>query len=100
MKRLSRLALVISLVVGVLIWLSVHARAKAVRIGDSLMEPQQFARGYERIVRFEPLALCWEALYVSREPDIPTSSVSVSIFGHVELGSKYFVDRAMEIDAR
>jgi hypothetical protein len=79
---------------------SLHARAKAIRIGGSLMEQQEFAHGYERTVIFEPLALDWKVWYSSREPDRETSSVSVSLFGHVELSSKYFVDRAMEIDIR
>jgi hypothetical protein len=80
--------------------LSLHARAKAIRIGDLLMEPRQFPHGYERTVRFDPLALCWEVFYVSHEPNTDTPSLSVSLFGHVEVGSKYFVDRAREIDAR
>ena len=77
--------------------LSLHARAKAIRIGAALMEPSELAIGYERWVRFEWIGLCWVVHYSSSDPHKPDSSVSVDLLGHVELGSKYFVDRAMDL---
>ena len=94
MKKFVLIAVIVCLAVLVL---SIRARAKAVHLGDLLMEPQELTRGYHRSVLFEPLGLRWTVWYVSSEPDIPTSSVSVDLLGRVQYGSKYFVDRAMEV---
>jgi hypothetical protein len=102
LPRIVRLAFAtMGLAMVAAIPLSLHARAKAIRIGALLMGPQEFARGrYERSVRFDPLALCWEVSYSTPVPNLPTDALRVSLFGHVEFGSKYFMDRAREIDAR
>src|SRR3954464_12157690 len=68
--------------VVVTIPLSLHARGKAIHVGEALMEPTR-AHQYQRTVRFEPLSLSWVVHYSSHDVYTEDPSVKVGLFGGV-----------------
>jgi hypothetical protein len=93
-RRACIAAAAVAVIVCLCIPLSLHARAKAIRIGEVLMEPSKFPTGYERWTTFEWLGLCWVDRYFTNDRYNPDCWVAVDLLGRVDLGSKYFVDRA------
>ena len=95
-RILWRGAAVVGLACVLLVVLAARARTKAIRIGELLMEPSR-SHEYERWDRFELLSLSWDVHFASRDVYADDPVVSVNIFGPVDVGSKYFVDRAREL---
>ena len=98
-RTLWRTLVALGMAVIISIPLSFHARAKAIRLGEALMEPSR-APQYHRWLRFELFTLSWNVHYTSGDVHAEDQSVSVGLLGGVSYGSKYFLDRAQEISLR
>ena len=77
--------------------MSVHAHRKAIRIADAQWSRSSLHAATTVRYPSNRSGLRWTVWYVSSEPYVHTSTVSVDLLGRVNYSSKYFVDRAMEL---